>query len=100
MERERCRLYRRWIDHNSHHNRNILHTKATNIKPLKVSLDAMDILKIASGIVGGVLAKDYEVYKNGSTSDTTAKFYGPLRGNKITWHHRLKKNAPSCSAGS
>ena len=37
--------------------------KAANIKPLKASLDAMDIIELAGGIVGGVLAKDYAVYK-------------------------------------
>ena len=37
--------------------------KAANIKPPKVSLDAMDIMKLAGGIYGGVLVKDYAVYK-------------------------------------
>ena len=37
--------------------------KATNVKPRKASLDAMDILKLAGGIFGGVLVKDYAVYK-------------------------------------
>ena len=37
--------------------------KAANVKPLKVSLNAMDIMKIARRIVGGVLVKDYAVYK-------------------------------------
>ena len=37
--------------------------KAANVKPLKVSLDAMDIMKLAGGIVGGVFVKDYRVYK-------------------------------------
>ena len=37
--------------------------KAANVKPPKVSLDAMDIMKLAGGIVGGVLVKDYAVYK-------------------------------------
>ena len=37
--------------------------KAANIKPPKASLDAMDIMKFAGGIVGGVLVKDYAVYK-------------------------------------
>ena len=37
--------------------------KAANVKPPKISLDAMDILKLASGICGGVLMKDYAVYK-------------------------------------
>ena len=37
--------------------------KAANVKPPKVSLDAMDIMKLAGGIVGSVLLKDYAVYK-------------------------------------
>ena len=37
--------------------------KAANLKPPKASLDAMDILKLAGGICGGVLVKDYAVYK-------------------------------------
>ena len=37
--------------------------KAANVKPLKVSLNAMDIMKIARRIVGGALVKDYAVYK-------------------------------------
>ena len=37
--------------------------KAANVKPPKASLDAMDILKLTGGICGGVLMKDYAVYK-------------------------------------
>ena len=37
--------------------------KAANVKPPKASLDAMDILKLAGEICGGVLVKDYVVYK-------------------------------------
>ena len=37
--------------------------KAANVKPPKASLDVMDIMKIAGGICGGVLVKDYVVYK-------------------------------------
>ena len=37
--------------------------KADNIKRPKASLDGMDIMKLAGGIVGGVLVKDYAVYK-------------------------------------
>ena len=37
--------------------------KAENVKPPKASLDAMDIVKLAAGIVVGVLVKDYAVYK-------------------------------------
>ena len=37
--------------------------EAASIKPPKASLDAMDIMKLAGGIWGGVLVKDYAVYK-------------------------------------
>ena len=37
--------------------------KAANVKPLKASLDAMDIMKLVSGICGGVVMKDYAFYK-------------------------------------
>ena len=37
--------------------------KVANIKPPKASLDAVDIMKLAGGMVGGVLVKDYAVYK-------------------------------------
>ena len=37
--------------------------KAANVKPPKASLGAMDILKLTGGICGGVLVKDYAVYK-------------------------------------
>ena len=37
--------------------------KAAGIMPPKASLDAMDIMRLADGIVGGVLVKDYAVYK-------------------------------------
>ena len=36
---------------------------AANIKPPMASLDAMDIMKLVGEIVGGVLVKDYAVYK-------------------------------------
>ena len=37
--------------------------KVANVKPPKASLDAMNIMKLAGGIVGGALVKDYAVYK-------------------------------------
>ena len=37
--------------------------KAVNLKPPKASLDAMDIMKFAGGIVDGVLVKDYAFNK-------------------------------------
>ena len=37
--------------------------KAANVKPPKASLDAVDLLKLTGGICGGMLVKDYVVYK-------------------------------------
>ena len=37
--------------------------KAANEKPPKMSFDAMDIIKLACGICGGVLVEDYAVYQ-------------------------------------
>ena len=37
--------------------------KTANVKPRKTSLDAMDIMKLAGGICGGVLVKHWAVYK-------------------------------------
>ena len=37
--------------------------KAEGVKPPKASLDAVDIMKLTGGICGGVLVKDYAVYK-------------------------------------
>ena len=37
--------------------------KVANVKPPKTSMDAMDIMILAGGICGGVLVKDYAVYK-------------------------------------
>ena len=37
--------------------------KAANVKPPKVSLDAMELLKLTGEIRGGVLVKDYAVYR-------------------------------------
>ena len=37
--------------------------KVANVKPPKASLNAMDIMKVATGICGGVLVKDYAAYK-------------------------------------
>ena len=37
--------------------------KVASVKLPKASMDAMDIMKLAGGIVGGVIVKDYAVYK-------------------------------------
>ena len=49
-------------DHNCHNHRNIFCTKSGKRKTTK-SLDTMDIMKLAGGICGGVLVKDYAVHK-------------------------------------
>ena len=38
--------------------------KPANVTPPKASLDAMDVMNLAGGIVSGFLLKDYAVYKN------------------------------------
>ena len=42
-------------------------------------MDTMDIMKRAGGVCGGVLVKNMQSTKNGSTNDTTTKFCGLLR---------------------
>ena len=37
--------------------------KVANVKPPKVSMDVMDILKLTGGICRGMLMKDYAAYK-------------------------------------
>ena len=37
--------------------------KAANVKPLRASLDTMDIMKLTDRICGEVLVKDYAVYR-------------------------------------
>ena len=37
--------------------------KVENVKPPKASMDAMNIMRLAGGIYGGVLVKHYVVYK-------------------------------------
>ena len=37
--------------------------KAANVKAPIASMDAMDILKLTGGTCGGILMKDYAVYK-------------------------------------
>ena len=37
--------------------------KAANVKPPKAPLEPMKIMKLAGGICGGVLVKDYAIYK-------------------------------------
>ena len=56
--------YQILADNNSYNYWDIFCAKElSNIKPSKASVDAMDIIKLAGGICGGVLVKDYAVYK-------------------------------------
>ena len=48
-------------------------------------MDAMDVINFAGGINGGVLVKDYESTKNGSTSDSTKTLW-PLRALKLLFN--------------
>ena len=45
------------------------------------------------------LSKILQSTNNGSTSDATTKFYGPLKGNKITQHYGQRRKRPSSFAG-
>ena len=49
--------------------------KVVNVKPPKASLDVVDLMKYAGGIVSGVLVKFYAVYKKWITSDTTKNLW-------------------------
>ena len=55
-KKKHCRFYQRWIDHNYYHDWNNLKPKV-NVKPPKASLDVTDIMKLASGIVFGIVYK-------------------------------------------
>ena len=57
--------------------------KAANVKPPKVSLDAMDVMKLAGGIVGGVLVKDNAVYKKWIKEWYNKHFMALLRAIKL-----------------
>ena len=50
--------------------------KVANVKPPEASLDTMNIMKLAGGIVGGFLVKDHVVYKK-----SIKEWYN----NKIVW---------------
>ena len=51
--------------------------KAANVRPPKASLDAMDIMNLARGICGGVLVKDYAVYKKWINEWCNKNFMAP-----------------------
>ena len=53
----------KWTDHIRRSHRNFFALKAASVEPPKASLSAMDIMKFTGDIYGGVLVKDYAVYK-------------------------------------
>ena len=57
--------------------------KAANVKPPKASLDAMDIVKLAGRICGGVLVKDYAVYNGSMSKYNNKNFITLFKGHKI-----------------
>ena len=61
--------------------------KAANVKPTKASLDAMDIMKLAGGICGGVLAKDYAVYKTWINAKCDKDFMAPPGAMNLLFQH-------------
>ena len=71
------RFYQRQIDHNSHHDRNILRTKGGKRKTTKGVAGCYGIMKLVGGIVGGVLDKDYAVYRKWINEWYKKNFYGP-----------------------
>ena len=73
--------------------------KAANVKSPKASLDAMDIMKLVAEMVGGVLVKDYAVYKKWIKEWYNKNFYGPLKGNKIT-QRQMQIHSKGCAAAS
>ena len=67
--------------------------KVANVKPPEASLDAMDIMRLAGGIVDGVLVRTMESTKIGSTSDATKNFMTLLRAINVTQCSRLVTKA-------
>ena len=57
--------------------------KAAHLKPSKASMDAMDIMKLTGGICGGVLVKDYAVYKKMYQPVIQQQNFLAPKGNKI-----------------
>ena len=58
--------------------------KVANAKPRKASLDAMDIMKFAGGISGGVLVNLFSVYKKWINEGKIIQRFMAPRGYKVT----------------
>ena len=57
------KIYNKLVALSIHNHQKTNALKAANVKLLKASLDAIDIIKLAGEICGKVLVKDYAVYK-------------------------------------
>lgn len=66
VERKRCRLYYRKLDHNSYDHQNIFCAEFSKLRAPESTSRCNGIIKPAGGICRGVLKNDYEVYKNES----------------------------------
>ena len=64
--------------------------KTANVKPSKASLDAVDIIKLTGGIMGGVLVKDYAIYKKWIKEQYNKHFMALLRAIKL--HDTIEEN--------
>ena len=73
--------------------------KAANVKPPKASLDAMDIMKLAGGIVGGVLVKDYAVYKKLIAEQYNKVIFWPPVAIKLH-NAKMQIHSKGCSTAS
>ena len=72
--------------------------KAANVKPPKAFLDTMDMIKLAGGIVGGALVKDYAVYKKWIKESYNKHFIALLRAIKLRNGSILKVFLPDVYA--
>ena len=64
--------------------------KTANVKPSKASLDAVDIIKLTGGIMGGVVVKDDAVYKKWIKQRYNKHFMALLRAIKL---HDIEENS-------
>ena len=90
-KKKHWRFYQGWIDHSSHHERNILRTKDGKCKTTKGIPGCHGYHEMCWWNSGWYLVKDYAVYKKWTNEWYNKTFYGPLKGNKITWHNLLRR---------
>ena len=98
--KKRWRFCQRRIDHNSHHNRNILRTKGGKCKTTKGVPGCYGYHEICWWNSGWCLCQRLCSLHKMDQRVIRQTFYGLLKGNKITRHHRLRRKCPSCFAKS